>query len=77
MDLTHADVIMLQETHPDDVGSFAALLRRFPALRVVAITADGGTGYLHELRPCSTYLPELSVKLLAAALQSDRDRTIN
>jgi hypothetical protein len=30
-----------------------------------------------QLRRCSTYLLELSVNVLEATLQTDRDRTIN
>src|SRR5437660_5420238 len=75
--LTNADVVMLQDEHPDKTESFLELLRRFPALLVVAITADGTAGYLHELRPHTTYLAELSAAALQVALRADHQRTDN
>ena len=73
----NADVVILQDAHPDNADSFAVLWRSFPSLLVVAITADGSSGYLHELRPCSTYLEELSAGVLQAALQGDHGRMMN
>jgi len=75
--LMNADVVVVQDENPDKIDSFLALLRRFPALLVVAITADGTAGYLHELRPHTTYLAELSAAALQVALGGDHQRTIN
>jgi chemotaxis response regulator CheB len=67
---TQADVVMTQSADPDRIADFEPLLRGFPVLKVVAIAVDGNSGCLHELRPCSLPLPELSAELLSTALRS-------
>src|SRR5262245_21355173 len=67
---TQADAVMMQSADPDCVADFEPLLRGFPALRVVAIAADGNSGFLHELRPFSLPLPELSAEVLSSVLRS-------
>jgi DNA-binding NarL/FixJ family response regulator len=75
--LTNADVVMLQVARPGDAESFTPLLRGFPALRVVAMTTDGSSGYLYELRPTVTYLAELSAASLRMALRGDHGLAVN
>jgi DNA-binding NarL/FixJ family response regulator len=67
---THADVVMMQSDDPGRVVEFEPLLRDHPVLKVVAIAADGTSGFLHELRPYSLALPELSAEVLRTVLRS-------
>lgn len=75
--LVNADVVMLQDPHPEAAQSFLTLLRSFPTVRVVAITDDGSSGYLHEMRLTSAHLPELSACVLQAALSGEWARMLN
>lgn len=67
--LTHADVVIMQSSDPGHTDDFEPLLRGFPELKVVAISGDGSSGFLHELRPYSLPLPELSAEVLLTALR--------
>lgn len=67
---TGSDVVVMQHDTPGDPAGFVPLLRQFPELRVVAITADGHSGYLHELRPSQIHLAELSATALDVALRA-------
>jgi chemotaxis response regulator CheB len=67
---TQADVVMLQSDDPGHAAAYEPMLRGFPVLKVVAIAADGNSGFLHEMRPFSLPLPELSGEVLLTALRS-------
>ena len=68
--LTGADAVIIQRDRPGDSESFVPLLRGFPALKVVAIDGNCSSGFLHQLRPHSIRLPELSADLLQSVLQT-------
>jgi DNA-binding NarL/FixJ family response regulator len=65
-----ADAVVIQVAEPGESGRFRPLLLSFPALKVIAITGDGKGGFLHEMRPWSMQLVELSAATLLAALQA-------
>jgi len=65
-----ADAVVIQVSEPSESGRFRPLLLSFPALKVIAITSDGTGGFLHEMRPWSMQLVELSAATLLAALQA-------
>jgi hypothetical protein len=67
--LMQADALLIQVPEPSDAPRFHPLLLGFPRLKVVAITSDGKRGFLHELRPRSTGIRELSTETLEAALR--------
>jgi DNA-binding NarL/FixJ family response regulator len=64
-----ADAVVIQVAEPGETGRFRPLLLSFPILKVIAITEDGKLGCLHEMRPWSTQLVELSAATLLAAQQ--------
>ncbi len=66
---THADAVIMQSHDPSHADDFEPLLRVVPVLKVVAITSDGSSGFVHELRPYSLPLPELSAEPLLTALR--------
>ena len=66
---TRADVVIVQSARPDDADVFLPWLHSFPVLKVVAITMKGGSGFLHELQPYSTPIPELSAEVLKTTLR--------
>jgi hypothetical protein len=68
--LTSANAVITQATRPGAVERYVPLLRRFPALRMVAIDSVSNTGFVHELRPYSIRLPELSVDVLQSVLRA-------
>ncbi|HTW25850.1 MAG TPA: hypothetical protein VME92_01880 [Acetobacteraceae bacterium] len=66
---TGSDVVVMQVQHPGNAAEFEALLRQFPALRVIAIAARGNDGFLHELRLHTEKLPDLSLVSLRDAIR--------
>jgi hypothetical protein len=68
--LTGADAVIVQTNRPGAAESFAPLLRGSPALKVVAIDGGCSSGFLHQLRPHSIRLPELSADLLQSVLRT-------
>jgi hypothetical protein len=66
---TQADGVLMHAAEPGDAVRFRPLLLSFPTLKIVAITSDGKRGFLHELRPRSTRIVELSAASLQAALR--------
>lgn len=68
--LAGADAVIVQSERPDAAESFASLLHRFPALKVIAIRGDCSSGVLHQLRPYFIRLPELSAELLQSVLRA-------
>jgi DNA-binding NarL/FixJ family response regulator len=65
-----ADAVVIQVAEPGESGLFRPLLLSFPTLKVIAISSDGKGGFLHEMRPRSMRLVELSAATLLAALQA-------
>jgi DNA-binding NarL/FixJ family response regulator len=68
--LTNADAVITQSGRPGAIERFVPLLRRFPELKVVAIHGASNKGFVHQLRPCSTRLSELSADVLQAVLSA-------
>jgi hypothetical protein len=68
--LTSADAVIVQTSHPSAVATFIPLLHTFPALKVVAIDSTVSGGFLHQLRPYSSRLAEVSVDVLLSALRA-------
>lgn len=66
--MTRADAVIVQVRQPGTAEDFAILLRTFPALKVVAIDRTGSSGFVHQLRPYSTRLAELSADVLQSVL---------
>lgn len=66
--LMKADAVIAQSSEPANSGPFLPLLRSFPALKLVAIDSAGATGFVHQLRPSSLRLTELSAGVLYTAL---------
>lgn len=68
--LTAADAVIVQARHPRSRATFIELLHTFPVLKVVAIDPTGSSGFLHQLRPYSTRVAEVSVDALLSALRA-------
>ncbi len=68
--VTRSDVVMIQATQPGNADAFLSLLREFPTLKVVAVAGGASEGFLHELRPHSMRLPDLSAEVLQTALRA-------
>jgi hypothetical protein len=68
---TRAEALVTQALQPESGEIFRPLLVCFPALKVIAIAGDGGSGFVHELRLASTRLAELSAAALQAALRGE------
>lgn len=68
--LTKADAVITQSSTPEAIERFVPLLRRFPELKVVAIHSASNSGFVHQVRPYSTRLPELSAEVLQAVLRA-------
>ncbi len=64
-----ADVILVGEEMKPRPGEYAKLLIRHPRLKVLAITDDGKTGTLHEMRPQRFPLGEISADSLRDAIR--------
>jgi hypothetical protein len=66
---TRAEVVLTAQTAEDELPEYASLLVRRPRLKVVAITGDGRTGLLYELRPQRIPLGEMSAVALYNAIR--------
>jgi hypothetical protein len=66
--LMSAEAVIAQVSEPNKAESFLPLLHSFPELKVVAIDSAGKEGFIHQLRPRSSRLAELSAEILVAAL---------
>jgi hypothetical protein len=75
--LIGADAVIIQTDRPDLAESFSPLFRSFPALKVMAINSDCSRGFLHQLRPQSIRLPEISADLLRSVMQTQISVTWN
>ena len=67
--LARADAVILQTNRPGAAANFTDLLHAFPVLKVVAIDPTGRRGFLHQLRPYSIRVAEVSVDALLSALR--------
>jgi chemotaxis response regulator CheB len=68
--LAQADAVVMQVAEPRVALRYRKLLFSFPTLKLIAIASDGKGGFVHELRPWSTQLMELSAATLLAALRA-------
>jgi len=68
-----ADAVILQSTEPGRAERFVTLLRRAPALRVVAIDGSANRCFVHQLRLCTTHVAELSAAALHSALRANAE----
>ena len=53
-------------------GEFGHLLADRPGLRLLSVTRDGREAFLHELRPTSTPLGDISPQTIVDAIRSRR-----
>ena len=65
---SRVDAVILQSAQPGTIESFVSLLRSFPALKVVAIDTTGRSGFVHQLRPYSVHIAQLSADVLQSVL---------
>lgn len=66
---TQADVLVLGKTATGDNDDYCTLLYGRPQLKILAITADGRRGFLHELQPRVMSLGEVSPASLIDAIR--------
>ena len=71
------EAVVIQAAEPGDSRHFRPLLLSVPALKVIAITSDGKGGFVHEMRPWSMQLVELSAATLVAALQAGPAQSVH
>jgi hypothetical protein len=64
-----ADVVIVMERELAGMN-YESLLRAHPRLRLVALSGDGRSGALCELRPCRVPLGELSPQSLIDAVRA-------
>jgi DNA-binding NarL/FixJ family response regulator len=72
---TRAEAVIMQVVEPGDFEHFRPLLLSFPRLKVIGITGDGQSAFVHELHPHSMQLTELSTATLLAALQGSPEHS--
>ena len=72
-----ANVILVGQAAEDAQEKYASLLLARPRLKVVAITGDGKTGLLYELRPKRVPLGEISADVLRKAIRGRPQSTTN
>jgi len=65
---TRADVIVVGKATGGSQDDYHKLLRSRPELKILAITADGRRGFLHELQPRVIPIGELSPSSLIDAI---------
>jgi DNA-binding NarL/FixJ family response regulator len=65
-----ADVVVAGVAGPNGRGRFDALLRAHPAVRVFSLEGDGRQTLLHELRPHSVLLGNVSPEGLIDAIRA-------
>jgi len=68
---TRANVIVLGNAAQADNDDYRELLYRLPHLKILAITADGRRGFLHELQPRVMPLGEVSSDSLIEAIRGE------
>jgi hypothetical protein len=65
---TRADVVVVGQDPQGERDSYLPLLLRHPRVKVLAITDNGKSGALYELRPRRIFLGEISARTLANAI---------
>jgi hypothetical protein len=65
---TNADLVIASEQHAEP-GAARALLARVPRARALAVSHDGRSAVLYELRPHRRAIGELSVETVRAAVR--------
>lgn len=70
IDANGADAVIVQTREPGATASFMPLLRQFPNLKIIAISAAGTEGFVHQLRPYCIRFAELSTDALRSALRA-------
>jgi hypothetical protein len=66
---TRADVLVVGQDPQGERDSYLPLLLRHPRVKVLAITHNGKSGTLYELRPRRIFLGKLSARTLAKAIR--------
>lgn len=66
---TRADVVVVGKAAGDGHEDYRDLLRKRPRLKILAISADGRRGFLHELQPRVVPLGEVSPDSLIEAIR--------
>ena len=64
-----ADVVLVAQGAGQSDSDYVTLLRKRPSLKVLAITGDGKSGTLHEMRPYRIPLGEMSADTLRDAIR--------
>jgi DNA-binding NarL/FixJ family response regulator len=72
---TRANVLLVEQTAEDEREKYRSLLLGRPKLKVVAVSGNGRTGKLYELRPHRVLLGEMSADALRRAIRGQA-RTI-
>ncbi|SED65529.1 hypothetical protein SAMN05519104_4017 [Rhizobiales bacterium GAS188] len=67
---TQADVVVLREPAGSATEVYRELLYGRPRLKILAITADGRRGFLHDLQPRVVALGEMSSTSLVDTIRS-------
>jgi DNA-binding NarL/FixJ family response regulator len=67
---TQADVVVLREPADSASEVYSELLYGRPRLKILAITADGRRGFLHDLQPRVVALGEMSSTSLVDAIRA-------
>ena len=66
---TRADVLVVGQDPQGERDSYLPLLLRHPRVKVLAITDNGKSGTLYELRPRRISLGKISARTLAKAIR--------
>lgn len=73
--VAEADIMLMSSPDPGDADRLLPILWRLPRLRVLAMSADCSSGFVHALRPHRTHLADLSAAGLVAAVRGGADPT--
>lgn len=65
-----ADVVIAGQRGATEPNGYGELLVAFPRLKVLSIAGDGRRTSLHEMRPCTVPLGEVSVDELVEAIRA-------
>jgi hypothetical protein len=66
---TRADVVVVGQDPQGERDSYLSLLLRHPRIKVLAITENGNSGALYELRPRRIFLGKISARTLVKAIR--------
>jgi hypothetical protein len=65
-----ADIVVLGDGSGSD-EDYEAILYQRPRLKIIALSADGRRGFIHELRPRVQMIADLSADSLIAAIRGN------